>query len=383
MSSTTKKKNKPSLIIQHNTIDQKSNRVVESNTKSEKEKKQDTSTSTTTTTDLSTTTTTTSTNIQQLQEAVIEETGEISSLSLFQKAYRYLGDWIYLTNFNFFCNLLRYGPIPKHIGVIMDGNRRFARKLHIETSEGHKLGFTKMLDLCQWGLALGVEIISVYAFSIENFKRPKQEVEYLMDLANKKFEEMISKTHKLQKMGIRIRVVGDLSYIPEKTKSILARAVLATQHNTRALLNVCMSYTSHNEMLHSMNTISNAVKDNVLLPEDINQELFEKCLYIPDDLDILVRTSGEYRLSDFMLWQTCFSGTNFLNVLWPDFSSFHFFYIIFLYQSNYQEIQKQRKKHLIDDNLKQEQIDRVKAFQNKLEQQHQEFLQEWANKHFD
>ncbi|KAK5583462.1 hypothetical protein RB653_005057 [Dictyostelium firmibasis] len=256
-------------------------------------------------------------------------------------------DWVYDQNFKIMSSTLKNGPIPKHIGVIMDGNRRFAERNHLETKEGHKKGFNTMLDLCQWGLTLGVKIISVYAFSIENFKRSKSEVEDLMDLANNKFSEMILKSHKLQQLGVRIRVVGDHSHIPEKTKSILAQAVKSTENNNRALLNICLSYTAHEEILHSMRTLSKGVKDEMIEIEDIDQDLFENCLYIKEDLDILIRTSGEYRLSDFMLWQSCFTNLALLNTLWPDFSFFHFIYIIFLFQFNSKtlknEIQNQYK----------------------------------------
>ncbi|KYR02642.1 Dehydrodolichyl diphosphate synthase [Tieghemostelium lacteum] len=241
-----------------------------------------------------------------------------------------------MKNFNILCSLLQNGAIPKHIGIIMDGNRRYARRNNMDTREGHARGFSTMMDLCQWALILGVKIITVYAFSIENFKRPKEEVDYLMELANQKFSEMIEKSHKLQKLGVRIRVVGDFSPIPEKTKAILAKAVKATENNTGALLNVCISYTSHEEILHSMRRLSKGVlEDHLITSHDIDKTLFEQCMYIKEDLDILIRTSGEYRLSDFMLWQSTFCNSNFLKVLWPDFSFFHFFYIVFLYQSNY------------------------------------------------
>ncbi|KAF2074986.1 hypothetical protein CYY_003725 [Polysphondylium violaceum] len=244
-------------------------------------------------------------------------------------------DWVYEKNFNFLCSIIKNGPVPQHIGVIMDGNRRFAKKNNIQTKEGHAQGFNTMVDVCQWGLAVGVKIISVYAFSIENFKRSKTEVDDLMELANQKFEEMTSKSHKLYQLGIRIRVVGDLTPIPEKTKRILSKAVKSTENNNKALLNICLSYTSHQEILHSMRTINQGVQDKHIEIDDINQCLFENCMYIKEDLDILIRTSGEYRLSDFMLWQSTFCNTNFLKILWPDFSFFHFFYILFLYQNNY------------------------------------------------
>ncbi|EAL61702.1 hypothetical protein DDB_G0291436 [Dictyostelium discoideum AX4] len=309
-----------------------------------------------------------------------------------------LCDWMYDQNFKIASSTLKNGPIPKHIGVIMDGNRRFAERNHLETKEGHKKGFNTMLDLCQWGLTLGVKIISVYAFSIENFKRSKSEVQDLMELANNKFTEMISKSHKLQQLGVRIRVVGDHSHIPEKTKSILAKAVKSTENNTKALLNICLSYTSHEEILHSMKILSKGVNQEKKIEiEDIDQDLFENCLYIKEDLDILIRTSGEYRLSDFMLWQSCFTNLALVNTLWPDFSFFHFIYIIFLYQFNSKtlknEIQNQYKfnnnnnnntdnNNNLKENIKNLKSDqRVKEFINHLKISEEKLFDEFISKY--
>ncbi|GAM27737.1 hypothetical protein SAMD00019534_109130 [Acytostelium subglobosum LB1] len=402
------------LILQHNTIERKTNKFIESNTRDEKKLRKhqqsqshehehdqthqshdqsqlepqhreqqqqlkQTQQPQNNTTDNKKKTTTSSTTTK-------DGTSMIGSgiYNCLNYMYQSINDWLYIKNFNFFCSVLRCGAVPRHIGVIMDGNRRFARREHIELYNGHKMGFAKMLDMCQWGLALGVQIISVYAFSIENFKRPKKEVDDLMQLANEKFEEMLCKTHKLQKMGVRIRVVGDLTHIPEKTKIILAKAVKATESNTKALLNICMSYTSHEEMLHSMKTLSKGVQDNVILTEDIDQSLFEKCLYIEEDLDILVRTSGEYRLSDFMLWQSCYSSSNFLKVLWPDFSCFHFFYIIFLYQSNYRMVSERQKRKTLQQQASaaagsnSDNNDRVREFIDMLRKSEQDMFEEMS-----
>ncbi|EGC37029.1 hypothetical protein DICPUDRAFT_150424 [Dictyostelium purpureum] len=297
-------------------------------------------------------------------------------------------NWIFEKNFNLACSTLKNGPIPKHIGVIMDGNRRFAERNHLQTKDGHKKGFNTMLELCQWSLALGVKIISVYAFSIENFKRSKSEVEDLMDLANKKFEEMVSKSHKLQQLGVRIRVVGDFKHIPEKTQSILARAVKATENNNKALLNICLSYTAHAEILHSMKTLSNGVSDNLIESEDIDQDLFENCLYIKEDLDILIRTSGEYRLSDFMLWQSCFTNLALVGILWPDFSFLHFVYVIFIYQFNKKKLKNEIfNQHQYSNNNQNQnqnnsdkQKQRVEEFKEYIRQMETDMIEEMKNK---
>lgn len=215
------------------------------------------------------------------------------------------------------------GPIPRHVGVIMDGNRRYARTHKIELKEGHNLGFDTMASILELLYESGVECATVYAFSIENFKRLKYEVQWLMDLAKAKFRQMSQHGDLCDQYGIRIRVLGNTLLLPPDVRAILAETEEATRHNSKAVLNVCFPYTSRDEMAHLVKAVvEQSVKDPSLV---IDEETLAANLYTGESppLDILVRTSGTYRLSDFLLWQVVPSSCAivFSNKLWPDFST--------------------------------------------------------------
>jgi ditrans,polycis-polyprenyl diphosphate synthase len=202
-------------------------------------------------------------------------------------------------------NIIKSGPVPNHIAFIMDGNRRFATKIHRRKSEGHAKGFEKLSECLQWCLELGIKEVTVYAFSIENFKRSAEEVDVLMDLARDKFEKMVEEQEKLMEQGICIRVIGNLSLLPLDIQKTIAKAMLMTKDNKRAVLNVAFAYTSRDEIANSMRTILNGVEKGELDVKDIDEHLIDECLYTRhcSEPDLLLRTSGESRLSDFLLWQ--------------------------------------------------------------------------------
>ncbi|GBB85669.1 hypothetical protein RclHR1_12150004 [Rhizophagus clarus] len=234
----------------------------------------------------------------------------------------------------FLIKILRYGKIPRHIGFIMDGNRRFARKINVQTTEGHYMGFLKMeevLDIC---LQLGVKVVTVYAFSIENFKRPKEEVDALMHLAKTKLIELCQ-SQTVKKYGVCVRILGNMSYVSQDLREVIEEAVEMTKDNNRSILNVCFSYTSRDEITNSVKTIVKMVENKQIQVEDIDENLIEKCLFTHGcpPLEILIRTSGEIRLSDFLLWQ-CHQDCHihFENCYWPEFSIWKMLQIILEYQ---------------------------------------------------
>lgn len=209
-------------------------------------------------------------------------------------------------------NVIRCGPIPRHVAFIMDGNRRFATKAGMASStDGHRLGFDKLAEALQWCLELGIAEATVYAFSIENFKRSPAEVETLMRLAGDKFEQLLGEVDRLHERGICIRVVGDWSMLPLPLQRSMAMAVLQTRHNRKATLNVAFAYTSRDEATAAIRAIAAEVADggddvvSGLRPEDVTEELLRGCMYtrLSAEPELLVRTSGESRLSDFMLFQ--------------------------------------------------------------------------------
>jgi len=230
---------------------------------------------------------------------------------------------------------LRCGPIPRHVAFIMDGNRRFARAAGIEKIEGHAAGFARLSETLQWCDELGIKEVTVYAFSIENFKRPQSEVEGLLDLARDKFRRLIDEAEQLKRHGVRVKVIGNRGMLPEDLRSLIRRAEEATAENGERTLNVAFSYTSREEMTQAIRTTAAAVSRGILEASDITEELLERCLYTAHSpsVDLLIRTSGEVRLSDFMLWQSANSAvTHFSKVLWPEFSLRNLLYGVFFYQ---------------------------------------------------
>ena len=205
----------------------------------------------------------------------------------------------------FLINILKAGKVPRHIAFIMDGNRRFANKERIGKAEGHSKGFDKLSETLQWCLDIGVSEVTVYAFSIENFNRSKEEVDTLMSMAREKFSMLLKERDKLHERGICIRIIGNLKLLPVDIQQTIAEAMLLTKGNSTAILNVCFAYTSRDEIAHSIKDIVKGVKDEDLKTEDISEDLITECLYTRHctEPDLLVRTSGEVRFSDFLLWQ--------------------------------------------------------------------------------
>lgn len=206
----------------------------------------------------------------------------------------------------FSIRLLQCGPIPKHVAFIMDGNRRYATKNNLTTkTEGHVKGFDKLVEILQWCLDVGIKEVTAYAFSIENFKRSKDEVDTLMQLAKEKFLKLIDDQEKLNDRGICVRIIGNLSMLPPDIQSIMAKVMLLTQNNNRAVWNIAFAYTSRDEMTESVRTIVNGVQQLELDVDDINDDLLKRCMYLGNtpDPELIVRTSGETRLSDFLMYQ--------------------------------------------------------------------------------
>ncbi|XP_055539837.1 dehydrodolichyl diphosphate synthase complex subunit Dhdds [Wyeomyia smithii] len=230
--------------------------------------------------------------------------------------------------------VLKAGPIPRHVAFIMDGNRRFARKENIEKTEGHSKGFDKLSETLQWCLDIGIQEVTVYAFSIENFKRSQDEVDGLLNLAKEKFDRLRQETDKLRERGIRIRVIGNIGLLPFSIQESIRSAILETENNSKAFLNVAFAYTSRDEMTHSIRAVAEGVSEGRLQEDDIDEQLLGQCMYSSEcsKPDLLVRTSGEVRLSDFLLWQTSSTVIYFTKTLWPDFNIWHLFGAVFYYQ---------------------------------------------------
>ncbi|XP_011204581.2 dehydrodolichyl diphosphate synthase complex subunit DHDDS [Bactrocera dorsalis] len=224
------------------------------------------------------------------------------------------------------------GYIPRHIAFVMDGNRRYAKSQHLRNIEGHSHGFDKLSKCLRWCLDIGIKEVTTFAFSIENFKRSEEEVKDLLDLAREKFLNIINDEAKLNEHGVRILVIGNLNLLPEDLQKLIAKAMTITEHNDKLFLNIAFSYTSRDEMTQSVETILKLGDE--LQPEDINERLIEECLYTRHSPppDLLFRTSGETRISDFMMWQLSTTVIYFTNIFWPEITLWNFLSGIFAYQ---------------------------------------------------
>ncbi|KAJ8915014.1 hypothetical protein NQ315_015988 [Exocentrus adspersus] len=284
-----------------------------------------------------------------------------------------------LTVFQRFCiNVLKCGPVPNHIAFIMDGNRRYAKKTNVEKSEGHSKGFEKLSECLQWCKELGIKEVTVYAFSIENFKRSEDEVNTLMQLAREKFQKLLEEKDKMMEEGICIRVIGNLSLLPSDIRKLIAEAMILTKDNTKAVLNVAFSYTSRDEITNSMKEIVKGVDDGEVTVEDIDEDLISQCLYTNQspNPEVLVRTSGEVRLSDFLLWQSSNTYICFTDVLWPEFCIWHLLACVFKYQRCCHDLKKYEQECNINKNVK---SSRVVNFLENLQRRRLELLAHYAS----
>ncbi|XP_022081712.1 dehydrodolichyl diphosphate synthase complex subunit DHDDS-like [Acanthaster planci] len=272
-----------------------------------------------------------------------------------EEKYRVQKTWLQ----SFCTRVLKTGPVPKHIAFIMDGNRRFAKKASVEKAEGHRRGFDKMAEMLQWCLDLDIKEVTVYAFSTENFKRSREEVNGLMELARQKFARLLQEKEQLMKHGVCIRVLGELHLLPKDVQEAVAEAMYFSRNNTNAILNVCLAYTSRNEITNAMKEMAVGVEEGFLRPSDISEELLERCLYTSHspDPDLLVRTSGEVRLSDFLLWQSNYSVLSFVDVLWPEFTIWHFYSAVLHYQRNHASVTAAREANKQDQAERQQRCD--------------------------
>ncbi|KYN27644.1 PREDICTED: dehydrodolichyl diphosphate synthase complex subunit DHDDS-like [Trachymyrmex cornetzi] len=238
--------------------------------------------------------------------------------------------------------IVKTGEVPKHVAFIMDGNRRYANKQNLSKAEGYLKGFHKMIQMVYLCRYLGIAEVTVFAFSIENFKRSKEEINVLTDLARQEFKGLLEKKEELKDDGVCIRVIGNLSLLPADVRKLFAEIMIATRENNRIILNVAAAYTSRDEITHAIKDVIQGVKDADILPEDINEDLITDCLYTykSPKPNLLIRTSGETRLSDFLMWQIDHTCLYFSEVMWPEFSPWNLFCAILHYQRCYPDLQK-------------------------------------------
>ena len=221
--------------------------------------------------------------------------------------------------------------IPRHIAIIMDGNGRWAKRQGMARMFGHRQGVETVHRITEAAAELGVEYLTLYAFSTENWNRPKEEVDALMVLL---VDTIVKETPTLMKNNVSLQTIGDLSRLPQATRNKFLECIEQTSQNTGLTLVIALSYSARWEMIEATKRIASAVKEGELLLEDINEELLSNYMttaQMPDP-DLLIRTSGELRISNFLLWQLAYSELYFTNCLWPEFTNEEFYHAIVDYQ---------------------------------------------------
>ena len=221
--------------------------------------------------------------------------------------------------------------IPRHVAIIMDGNGRWAKRQGLASMFGHRQGVETVHSITEAAAALGIEYLTLYTFSTENWNRPKEEVDALMALL---VDTIAKETPTLMKNNIRLQTIGDISRLPQVTHDKFVACIDQTSQNTGLTLVIALSYSARWELIRSTQLIAEAVKEGKMLVEDINEETISSHLTtatMPDP-DLLIRTSGELRISNFLLWQLAYSELYFTDCLWPEFTNEEFYHAIVDYQ---------------------------------------------------
>ena len=221
--------------------------------------------------------------------------------------------------------------LPKHLAIIMDGNGRWAKQKGLLRAMGHESGTKSVRQTVEACARLGVENLTLYAFSTENWNRPKLEVNTLMQLL---VHSLKNELKTLQDNNVRLQTIGNTDKLPKNIQKELNEVIEKTKNNTRTNLTLALSYGSREELLNVVKTISNKVKNNIISIDTIDESIINEHLYTHNlpDVDLLIRTSGEHRISNFLLWQIAYAELFFTEVLWPDFTEEHLYEAIISYQ---------------------------------------------------
>jgi undecaprenyl diphosphate synthase len=225
-----------------------------------------------------------------------------------------------------------HGAIPRHVAIIMDGNGRWARERMLPRPIGHRNGMKAVREVVEGAIEAGVEVLSLFAFSQENWQRPPVEISALMSL----LEEYIQReADELETQGVRVRVLGDIDRLVPTARAAVDRVTAQTAHNTKLTLNLFISYGSRAELTRAARLLAEEVAAGTLRPEQVDEAAFAARLYTHDcpDPDLLIRTSGEQRISNFLLWQVAYTELVISPVLWPDFGRANLYEAILDYQS--------------------------------------------------
>lgn len=221
--------------------------------------------------------------------------------------------------------------LPRHIAIIMDGNGRWAKKLGMMRVLGHKQGVNVVREITEEAAQLGIQYLTLYAFSTENWNRPKEEVDALMSLL---VNTIVSETDTLMKNNVQLLSIGDLNRLPNDAKRNIQDCIAKTSSNTGLKLVIALSYSARWEIIQAVKNIAQSVKNEEIQIEQIDEQVFSSALTTKEmpDPDLLIRTSGELRISNFLLWQLAYAELYFTDCLWPEFTKEEFYKAIVEYQ---------------------------------------------------
>lgn len=224
-------------------------------------------------------------------------------------------------------------PVPHHVAIIMDGNRRYAQEFGLLIAEGHERGREKLEQMLEWCMEIGVRILTVYAFSTENVGREREEVEDLMKMFVVNFRRL-AEDERVHRHKIRVRVLGQKDFLPKDLKDAITYAEDRTKDYKEYSFNIAVGYGGREEIVHAIRKVAEAVKEGKLAVGDIDEKKFSEFLYTKDmpDPDLVLRTSGEERISNFLLWQLAYSELYFSDVYWPGFRKIDFLRAVRSYQ---------------------------------------------------
>lgn len=228
-------------------------------------------------------------------------------------------------------NNIRKKNLPNHIAIILDGNGRWANKRGMNRNLGHRAGAKNLFVIAKYAYELGIKAITVFAFSTENWSRPEEEVNYLMNEALRFKDEY---RDSIKKYNFRVNIIGERDRLNSEVLKLIDDSNEQTKNNTDFYFTICLNYGSQQEIIHAIKAISNDVKNEILTTEEINQDLVNSYLYTNElpPLDLLIRTSGEQRISNFLLWQLAYAELYFTKTLWPDFKHKDLLEAIYDYQ---------------------------------------------------
>jgi len=220
---------------------------------------------------------------------------------------------------------------PKHVAIIMDGNRRWARKYDLSISEGHFKGAENLISICEEAPELGIEIITAYSFSTENWKRPSDEVAMLMQLF---ISFLDSQKEAMFSRGVCLHHIGEYNQLPKELQDKLQEVMEYTKNNSRLHLVLAINYGGRNEVVRAVKKIAASVNQGAISIEDITESSLDQCFDMPSfrDPDLLIRTSGEYRISNFLLWQLSYSEMYFTELYWPEFTTKELYNAVIVFQ---------------------------------------------------